>query len=361
MSKHRTKEFKETLFKHNKLILEILYHLGNGIMLQDQLKAIIRLIEPLRANINKDIAELVEEGFLKEKQVLLSNKYALYLTKYPIAKIRGIESRNATSIRPSTEKILNSLYRTELLIKLIPQIKIKPLTIELIIRALNLSCNTLLINKNNSLEVYKSLNYCNYIKEFNLNEKFENDMKISKFNFETRFKKDKKTNNDLIEAKEKEQINKELYKSNVFFNFSNMLNRNFHIQGIKKNELELTIALNYLDVTEADSYKIYYSLGCIYNMFTKYFNGIGTGVNSTYSFKLNLICYVNTSDKKRAEELKLNSERKVPDLNGGFKEYANGKNALSRAGVSNIDIDNDRIKVNYRYLDFWSKYNINIR
>lgn len=359
----RTKEFKNNLFNKNKTILEIIYYLGNGIMLSEQLIKLTNFIEPLRTNVKEDIQEMIVEGFLKEKQVLYNNKYVVYLTKYPIARIRGIESRNATSIRPSTEKILNSLYKLELLLNMLSKKTDFKYTVENVLSGLKICNNSLLINKNNSFEIYSLLE--ENLNEANPSNTFYQDKKTVEYDKEMRFKKDNINIDKTLKIAKEQTIKSKvaLKKGSVSalknsFNFSNMLNRGFHINKIHYKNGKMVIDLNYLDISSNDIDKIYFGIGCIYNMFKNYFKGVSSIQNSTSYLDLKIQCIINTGNLERAKILKEDCESKVPDMNGGFKEHPKGKNALIRAGVPQMYLDD--IKVLYRNLDFKNKYNINL-
>lgn len=356
----RTKEFKNTLFEKNKTILEILYHLGNGLMLKEQLIRFIKFIEPLKTNVKEDIEELVIEGFLGEKQVLWNNKYMVYLKKYPIARIRGIESRNATSIRPTEEKVLNSLYKTEILLNMLnPK---GEYSIENILVSLQKMNNTLLVNKNNALNVYSLLE--ENLKDANPTSTFENDKKTIHYDTKMRFKKDNECiDKNLKIAKEqtvklRQKANTKVNELKEYFNISNMLSRGFNLNKVTYNHGKMEITLQYLDLTEGDTDKIFFGIGCIYNMFLRYFKGAQSDFNSSFLLTLNINCIINTSNSDRLNFLQEDEKSKVPDLNGGYKEYKKGKNALIRAGVPQMYLDD--IQVLYRNLDFQNKYNIDL-
>lgn len=356
----RTKEFKNNLYEKNKTILEIIYYLGNGIMLSEQLIKLIKFIEPLKTNVKEDIKEMIVEGFLNEKQVLYNNKYVVYLKKYPIARIRGIESRNATSIRPSTEKILNSLYRSELILNMLnPK---NQYTIADILIAFKKMNNTLLVNKNNAYEIYELFE--ENLKDANPTSTFENDKKTIQYDTKMRFKKDNECiDKNLKIAKEqtvklRQKANTKTSELKEYFNISNMLSRGFNLNKVTYNQGKMSISIQYLDLTEADTDKIFFGIGCIYNMFLRYFKGAQSEFNSSSILTLNINCIINTSNSDRVDFLKEDEKSKVPDLNGGYKEYKKGKNALVKAGVPQMYLSD--IKVKYRNLDFKNKYNIDL-
>lgn len=356
----RTKEFKNNLFNKNKTILEIIYYLGNGLMLKEQLIKFIKFIEPLRTNVKEDIQEMIIEGFLKEKQVLYNNKYVLYLTKYPISKIRDIDSRNATSIRPTEEKVLNSLYKTELILNMLnPK---NEYSIENILTGLKKMNNTLLINKNNAYEIYEL--FGENLKDANPTSTFWNDKKVSEYDTKIRFKKNNSNiNNDLKVAKEqtvklRQKANTKTSELKEYFNISNMLSRGFNLNKVTYNQGKMDITIQYMDITEANTDKIFFGIGCIYNMFLRYFKGAESDFNSSFFLTLNINCIINTSNLDRMDFLKEDEKSKVPDLNGGYKEYKKGKNALVKAGVPQMYLSD--IKVKYRNLDFKNKYNIDL-
>ncbi|MBJ8625329.1 hypothetical protein F1196_19345, partial [Clostridioides difficile] len=153
--RNKSEEHKNSLYKRHETILKVIYYIGNGIMLIDQIKAIIGVLEPLNKATDESIKELVSEGFLKEKQVLTSNKYSVYLTKYPQSKIEGKKSRDVTSVKPTQEKVLNSLLRTEYFIQnLLSVVVDKKIKIDNIRTVLNNSFKYVLNEKHEVVECY---------------------------------------------------------------------------------------------------------------------------------------------------------------------------------------------------------------
>ena len=194
----RTKLFKDSLYEKNKNILNIVYYLGNKIMLKEQLIILSEIILVNNSKIEDKIEELIKEGFLKEKQVLNSNKYAVYLTRYPISKIEGKTSNEVNGLIPSKEKILNSLFETQYLIKIIiPCIKRQAVTINSIKSIMKKVANTVLLNKNHAFIAYKELLYCHKLKNMHFNNNFFEDMLLAEYEYLARFKNENQRLNSI--------------------------------------------------------------------------------------------------------------------------------------------------------------------
>ncbi|MGV3076385.1 hypothetical protein ACEE21_15000 [Clostridium baratii] len=359
-AKKRTAEFKESLFNKHKLLLEIIYYLSDSLMLEEHIIQFKAILSDSKSNTREDIKELLEEGFVKEKQVLLSNSRAIYLTKYPISKIKKIKSRNVTSVRATEEKILNSLFRCEYILnKIIPVLKGK-ITLNRIINTINSNANTILINKNNSISLYRSLINIKSEKFNNIefDKDFFEDYNIviyEKQSFLDRISNDHiKINSDYKKIKDEKdkrililKNNKTFDENKHFFNFKNFLNRGFGITTIKSENDSLKIYIYYLDLyNTAEVYKIYKSLGYIYQMFCRYFKA---------NIKLHLDIY--TYDKKRVDKIKADANLKVKEFRTGeILKYRKAENTLINSSVNESDLKN--ISVSCKHFDFYNKYKI---
>ena len=368
----RTKLFKDSLYEKNKNILNIVYYLGNKIMLKEQLIILSEIILVNNSKIKDKIEELIKEGFLKEKQVLNSNKYAVYLTRYPISKIEGKTSNEVNGLIPSKEKILNSLFETQYLIKIIiPCIKRQAVTITSIKNIMKKATNTVLLNKNYAFIAYKELLHCNKLKNMHFNNNFFEDMFLAEYEYLARFKNENQRLNSidhkLLQEVENIKKHRMYLKSSVnlkdeeyFFNLSNMLNRNFDIRTFTFDDRigYLNLRIDYFDINNPNINKIYSNIGYIYNMFKRYFDGIKT----TYGYFLNLELEVTiyTSQISRMNSLQDEAKSRVKEFSTGeYKPYAKGENALINAKIPNSSLD--KITVKYKLFDFESIYNIKIK
>ena len=368
----RTKLFKDSLYEKNKNILNIVYYLGNKIMLKEQLIILSEIILVNNSKIKDKIEELIKEGFLKEKQVLNSNKYAVYLTRYPISKIEGKTSNEVNGLIPSKEKILNSLFETQYLIKIIiPCIKRQAVTINSIKSIMKKVANTVLLNKNHAFIAYKELLYCHKLKNMHFNNNFFEDMLLAEYEYLARFKNENQRLNSIdhkllqeVENIKKHRIHLKtsvhLKDEEYFFNLSNMLNRNFDIRTFTFDDRigYLNLRIDYFDINNPNINKIYSNIGYIYNMFKRYFDGIKT----TYGYFLNLELEVTiyTSQISRMNSLQDEAKSRVKEFSTGeYKPYTKGENTLINAKIPNSSLD--KITVKYKLFDFESIYNIKIK
>lgn len=351
---------KNNLFKKHKNILEIIYYIGNRIMLKDQLKAIESILEPLCINLETDIKELIDYGFLKEKKVVASNKKALYLTSFPISKIEGVPSRNVSCVNPTTEKILMSLLKTEYLLNMI--LEDNNFTTfadsESWLQILETKGNTLLIEKSNATEVYKLIENMeeleSYLREdFYIDRDVCNLEKDKDFNNKSKVKVNLKQNE--IESLAKLNQEKLAYSNTnrasekYFFNFKMFLGRNFILEKIvDKDKYTISINIACMDFeNDLKVEKLFLNIGFVYIMFKRYLNK---------NIELNVDAY--TWSVLRVRKLQDNETEKVKELGANnFKKYTKGLNALYNAGVLETDFKN--IKVTYKDLNIPEKYNIN--
>lgn len=362
--RNKSEEYKNNLYKRHETILKVIYYIGNGIMLIDQIKAIIGVLEPLNKATDESIKELVSEGFLKEKQVLTSNKYSVYLTKYPQSKIEGKKSRDVTSVKPTQEKVLNSLLRTEYFIQnLLSVVVDKKIKIDNIRTVLNNSFKYVLNEKHEVVECYSLFN--SKIEKMGLKEYLEgifgidgNVVVLEKLNFTNKISKiPKAIPEEYIKAQE--QLNrmkattidgKTTTKEKDFFNFKNMLHRGFSFDFVKlKNSNELTFKIIYLDIDNSiEVDKLYKNIGLIYLMLKRYFSNI---------LIIKLDVNVCLWSKSRVNQLQIKEKEKVKSFGlDNFKKYPRGLNGYVNAGVLESDFKN--ITVKYNTLNITDKYNI---
>lgn len=358
-AKKRTAEFKESLFNKHKLLLEIIYYLSDSLMLEEHIIQFKAILSDSKSNTREDIKELLEEGFVKEKQVLLSNSRAIYLTKYPISKIKKIKSRNVTSVRATEEKILNSLFRCEYILKKIVHV-VKDKKLNRIIDAINLNANTVLVNKNNAINVYSNLKDIKEKRFANIDfdEDFEIDYKILKYekqcflnrisNNDIEICNDYKDIKNIRDNKIESNSASAVFDKNVdYFNFSNFLNKAFGITTLREKDNVLEVFIYYFDLyNTADIYKIAKNTAYIYLMFKRYFKA---------NIRLNLEIF--TYSEKRANELRSDANSKVKDfITKETLKYRKAEKAFKNAKVRDSDFKN--ISLKYNHFDFYNKYKI---
>lgn len=110
------RQLKEECFERNETIMNIIYYIGNGILFETQLYKILNFINPNETlkSMKKRVKELQEFGLIRKTQMLNNrNKYSLYLTKYPIARIQNKKTVEVTAVRVTRDKQLFSLFRVE--------------------------------------------------------------------------------------------------------------------------------------------------------------------------------------------------------------------------------------------------------
>lgn len=359
-NKSLTTQAKEQLFKENRELLEVLFELGGGIMLKEHLISLTVYFYPNKFNIKNNIKELIQCGFLKEQQFITSNKYFLYVTKYPISKLQGIQSRNANSINPSYERMANSLFRMEYLITItLPKLVGKNLTIQDIKSRHYNHCHTTLVQKNNPEIVYDSFKHKAELLKIELTSAFKYDLGMARYEKEALLSRI--SNRELIPNKEYKEMkadiekNKSLIAQNKqlmeYFNFKNLLSRNFLINGITYKNQELFLKLSVFDINNSlEVIYLYKNLGYIYIMLDRYFN-----IPYTDKLKLDLTVYTWSSDQQN--KLKYESTQKARDFGtGGFKKDNKSTYGLLKSGVKRSQIKD--ITVEFKSFDFDKKYSL---
>ena len=362
--RNKSEDYKNSLYKRYETILKVIYYIGSGIMLTDQIKAIVSVLEPLNNNIDESIKELVSEGFLKEKQVLTSNKHSVYLTKYPHSKIEGKKSRDVTSVKPTQEKVLNSLLRTEYFIQnLLTTIVNNNIQIDNVRATLNTSFMTTLNEKYQVDNCYKIfLNKMNKLGLLDyLTDTFtidKNVVYLEKLEFLNKISKTpKEIPQEYINSQQTLNRMKAIMidgnsttEEKDFFNFKNMLHRGFSFKFAKlENSNELRFKIVYLDTNNSiEVDKLYKNIGFIYLMLRRYFKDV---------LIIKIECEVYLWSKKNINKMELNEKEKVKSFGlNNYKKYPRGLNGLINAGLRDDDLN--KIILTYKSLNITDKYNI---
>jgi hypothetical protein len=353
---------KEEVYQRNETLLKIIYYIGNGFMLKDQIVKIMGVLMPHKKNVMNNIEELRELGFLKQQQILNSNKFSVYLTKYPQSKIEGKKSGDVTSFKPSQEKIMNSLLKTEFYITY----KLNLLTNCKIDRHTKVLLNNFMCTL--SPKYQACLNYDSFFNKMvrmglnpHLTKDYYDDAMVAAHDsvaFKNKLLKepiqlDENCRNAKIEL---ERRKTQLIDGRVvtleknFFNFNNMLSRNFTFDEVElkdKNELHFNVI--FLDIdNNVTAEKLYRNVAYVYKMLKRYFSP------AIYIF-LNVECEMWTTG--RCNELIDKSQAKIKDFGeNNFKKYRRKENEYHLADVLEEEFKN--IKVTFKSLDFKNKYQI---
>jgi len=361
--KRLTTQAKETLFKANIELLKVLHYIGGDIMLKEHLISLTSYFYPLKTNLRGGIKELIEGGFLKEQQFITSNKYFVYMTKYPIAKLEGVQSRNANSISPSYEKMANSLFRMEYLITItLPKLSRsrQNVTIEQVKKIHFDNCYTGFIPKSNPELAYQSFSTRVSFSEVSTSTFFKEDYKTVVYEKEvliSRISNKKFTPNEEYKETKKqiEQLKSTRTTPNQklrdFFNFKNLLSRNFLINGIQYQNKQLIINLSLFDLNDSlEIIYLYKNLGYIYQMFDRYLN-----LPASIELKVNLSVY--TWSLNRSNVLRHESTQRARDFGtGGFKSDNKATYALLESGLKKNQLKH--LKVDFKTFDFDKKYGL---
>lgn len=327
---------KEDAFKKHKEIIDIIYYLCNKIVLKQQLTQLcLKLTKYREIDVDIAIAELAQQNILSKKQFLNTNRKLIYLTKYPVSQLENIKSRNVQSIKLTQEKIIKGVFKTEYILKKIEDLQ--NINLNYVLDMLNTKDNTILKKEE---EIYKTLfsKYKNV-----LEEDFEEDLRISiakKIIMENRFKKDKKTTVTDVELLKRRQKSIKIMGNSYYFNFNNMLCRNFFLEKINIKGSNLKIEVGFLDMYNTKNVtKIINNICYIYFMFLKYFN-------RNYSLNIRLCIY--TYSEKNATEIKNNILKKSVDFkskqikNVNMKENILLKNGINpekiKIGITSLDV-----------------------
>lgn len=328
---------KEDAFKKHKEIIDIIYYLCNKIVLKQQLTQLcLKLTKYREIDIDIAITELAQQNILSKKQFLNTNRKLIYLTKYPVSKLENIKSRNVQSIKLTQEKIIKGVFKTEYILKKIEDLQ--DINLNYVLDMLNTKDNTIL--KREEEEIYKIL----YNKYKNvLEEDFEDDLRIStakKIIMENRFKKDKKTTVTDVELLKRRQKSIKMMGNCYYFNFNNMLCRNFFLEKINIKGPDIKLEVGFLDIYNTKNViKIINNICYIYFMFLKYFN-------RNYSLNIRLCIY--TCSEKNATEIRGNILKKSVDFKSkqiksvNIKENILLKNGINpekiKIGITSLDI-----------------------
>ncbi|MEJ3995608.1 hypothetical protein [Clostridioides difficile] len=328
---------KEDTFKKHKEIIDIIYYLCNKIVLKQQLTQLcLKLTKYREIDVDIAIAELAQQNILSKKQFLNTNRKLIYLTKYPVSQLENIKSRNVQSIKLTPEKIIKGVFKTEYILKKIEGLQ--DINLNYVLEMFNTEDNTIL--KREEEEIYKTL----FNKYKNILEKdFVEDLRISiakKIIMENRFKKDKKTTVTDVELLKRRQKSIKMMGNCYYFNFNNMLCRNFFLEKINIKDTNIKLKIGFLDIYNTKNVtKIINNICYIYFMFLKYFS-------RSYSLSIKLCIY--TYSKKNATEIKNNILKKSVDFkskqikNINIKENILLKNSINpekiKIGITSLDI-----------------------
>lgn len=350
-------ERKEELFEQHKELITIIHTCGD-ILLRKQIKRIAHhLTGKSEVDIEFAIAELINTGFLLQKQICKDSKtQILYLSKFPRSKfMEDRDPRDVPAIAFSSNKIFEQIFLGDYLIEvLIPEMKEQnfELSTDNLVTYLQYIGSTLLIPSNQyyNLEYYRRLYYNKSVNRETISFDLHRDIEIASYERKAFLHKKSKNNEDLppCEAKlqrdtERDSFNSDIERSKNYFNLINMVKHNFNIE---KMDID-TIHLIYFDcMNSIQTKKLYQTLSYILLMFQRYLNK-----------NIALEVTVYTWDEKQSEELKTEETKKAYDFYN--REWINeSKKHYTMQQVGLLPSHWNEITVNYKSFDIFPKYHI---
>lgn len=109
---------KEALFDENRDLLDIIYYLGQGFMLAEQIYTYGSFLYGLsKDRIRRKIINLHGKGLLLEKQATTTNTKIYVLNKYVLSKYKSKSSQDVSSVKITDNKFWKNLYVNEFIIR----------------------------------------------------------------------------------------------------------------------------------------------------------------------------------------------------------------------------------------------------
>jgi hypothetical protein len=363
--------------------LQLIYHLGNKVMLMKQLFEYAKIMGLARhyPHFHSQIKELVEADILRQEPFVAFNKvtqlHMLTLKKYAIRFIEGKEKSHEVSAvakANNNERILLSIFKnTYILDKIIPRLIKQGVEVSFsnIVAILNQDNSNILYNKNKALDYLNELLDSPLKQYFNMDEmnyvihglvQLKNKkMEALKRGAETREGKGKgkissQSKNAILGVYERYTAIQEMENSQLIqsvkdrkianYNIDSMFNAYCYIVQIKpiNNTLMITVLLFDLN-NKQDIYKFATHIACIYHMFNRY-------LNTNFKLKVGIIAL----DEEAQKNIEADAKRGVKDI--WTKEIKGERlpNILRSWGVDevmqqNIDIRFTNYNITNRYLE----------
>lgn len=362
-----TVERKREIFNKNRYAVEVIYYIGNRIMLRQHLiKFITDYYKVCEAIAVAKIKDMEDYSLIRHVQLLDTNNHVLYLTKTAVGFIEGKPSKEVGTVNITEQKIKLSIYRTEYIL-CFPELKgMEP---KLLVQQSKSTNKTLFVSKNKPEQIYKMFfdNFKCYLdKDFIRDyytaaaQSFINQNKLSN--------NKKHIDKDFLNTKKQRDLEFNKYKKEntkrdplvEYYNFNNMLSKNFFIQGFSITGYDIHVTLGYWDILTTDNtYNIYKDIGYIYNMLARYFripkkNYLGEVdyVEPQVYMDVNFYC----EGEKRVKVWRADANSIVRDFNTGQKKLFNkAYNAIIK--INNNDVISDRLTLNFLDLNVKRYFN----
>lgn len=358
--KHTTHELstekKEELFDTHKGLITMIHTFGD-MLLRKQIKRLYHLLTGIsETEIEFAIAELINSGFLLQKQICKDSRtQMLYLSKYPRSKFMvDTKSGDVPALAFSNQKIFEQIFLGDYIIEtLIPAMKAQNYEVDLnnLITYIKWVGSTLLLPSNQyyNLEHYERVIAVTQ-STHKLTYDLHRDMEIASWERESFLHKRQQLDTELPICSLKQQrdterssYNSDIERNKYYFNLINMAKYGYTVEGIEQN----TIRLIYFDsMNSIQTKKLYQTLCYILLMFQRYLNT-----------DITLSVTVYTWNTDRAEHLRNEETKQAYDFfNQEWTNTDKKHHILQSVGL--LPSNWDSINVEYKNFDIYTKYNV---
>ncbi|OMD62990.1 hypothetical protein BSK62_22035 [Paenibacillus odorifer] len=378
-----TNKEKETICQRYKAYLQIIYRLGNKVIIMKQLFAYAKVlgITETYSVFLGHIHEMVSAEIVRQEAFTAYNKvtslHMITLRKFGIRYLEGKQNSQDVGAVPKSntnERILISLYKNCYILKIIVPRIMKTetkVTLECIVSILESDKSTLLFNKNQGLEYMT--HYLSSFEKYLDRGSYEWDIKELQLVKSKRMEGLKKgskassgkgvgnhfscNDNALKKADYKFEDNRERYKiadkqrKMDFYTFDSMLTAFIYIAQMKlrydeNGDCYLAITILIFDINnKKDIYSIATHIACVYKMLKRYYMD---------DMRLNLKVGVVSLDEEASKLVQAEADKVVRDPRS---KEARGKwleNTLSAWGIT--PQDRDCIQVHYTHYDITDRF-----
>lgn len=358
MNKKNTRQLTDErknklLRKHFKLIKMI--HDYGDMMLKKQIIQLYNILYKTNENIiHASILELIENGFLQQKQVSFgSNTQILYLSKFARLSFYDYEeSGSVPAIKFSERKIYETIMKVDYLInQIIPTMK--KLNYEIfddnLLTYLDYIGSNLFMSSNqiDNSDIYLKVGAALSQEGFTLNEDFERESNA--FFIDSLSFRDSQTREN--EAREEMESIKSMYTNKVeqnkyCYNLVNMNAHRYFFIGASSDEIKL-VYFDSLNTIDINSY--YTQLAYIYMMFCRYTN----------RKDLKLSCTLYTWSMDRKDELEQEEQKKYFNrITQEFSDETKKEHIFQSLGI--LPSKWEYITSTYKINDLTKKYYLSI-
>lgn len=357
-----TPEQKYMEFENHKDLISMI-NTCHGYMLRKQMVKLFHLLSGRdEKDIEFDIAELINTGFLFQKKICKDSRTEiLYLSKYPRSKFLDVEcTGDVPAINWSTKKIFEQIFRIDYLIeKTIPTMSKRHFILEMenLETYLHWKGSNLLLSNNQtgSFTAYRHLVLALDDSGYTLTDELLDDMAIANYDLEA-FKANQLKKNINLEPcpekirrdAERDSYNSEIEQNKQFYNLKNFAAHGFYIEEIEKKYNIVNIAF-FDSMNNIQTKKLYQNLCYILLMFQRYLG--------TRDVELEVTVY--TWDKQRCDHLLEEECKHAYDFY--LQEYVDeNKKYKIMKDVGLLRQYWDNIRVTYVNEDIFPKYHVHL-